>query len=151
VTPPRNRTALLAVLLLLPLAFAAQAFGKPIEASTETSIDVTPLTSSTATYSGTVTAAVKREEGEKGKKAKIRRRNAEAKCKQRRNVYVWHGSTDVAKGGFLIGDTETDASGKWTLTGPLPPSGDRIFVVVTAEDPKGPVRCSEYTLGTFAP
>jgi hypothetical protein len=60
--------------------------------------------------------------GEYGGKVK----SPKAKCEARRKVTVIHDSDPP----FVIGETVTDDQGNWKLTGPLPPSGDRIIVKV---------------------
>ena len=60
--------------------------------------------------------------GEYGGKVKSPKRG----CERHRKVTVVHDSDPP----FVIGETFTDDEGNWELTGPLPPSGDRIIIKV---------------------
>jgi hypothetical protein len=53
-------------------------------------------------------------------------RSPRQRCKRNRLVQVIHDTVPP----FLIGQTRTDGKGNWTLSGPLPPDGDRVIVKV---------------------
>ena len=48
------------------------------------------------------------------------------RCRRNRLVQVIH---DVEPP-FLIGEARTDEKGRWTVSGPLPPHGDRVIIKV---------------------
>ena len=93
--------ALLAAALIAPAAGAAKA-------RTEVELtDIEELRPGDARYSGKV-------------------KSPKGRCKRNRKVTVIHNSNPP----FEIGETTTDDNGRWSLSGPLPPSGDKITVKV---------------------
>jgi len=112
----------------------------PVRVNSDSTVTIAPGVSS-ATYSGTVTTKP-RNKGSSTKE-RLRRRRAAEGCLGGRTVKVFHGT-------FLIGETETDEDGNWTLTGNKPPTGETIFVEIGAGSAKG-ARCPGFLVFTDAP
>lgn len=93
----------------LALLVALVAAGPAVAAKARTGLKVNPpkVMRDVAEYSGKVTS--KRD-----------------RCVKNRRVTVIHDSDPP----FTIGETETDADGKWKLTGPYPASADDDTIIV---------------------
>lgn len=121
---PAISVSLIAALVLVLFAGGAAA---PAQAKDSVSVKAEAAGSGQATYSGKV-------------------QSGRSKCRKGRTVQIYHDSDPP----FFIGETETDADGKYSYTGISPPSGDRVFVVVKKKG-SGSRRCKELNASTRVP
>jgi hypothetical protein len=146
----RRRVVLVAVpsLLLISVLLATPSHGKKnlVYVDCTTTVTITPISETSATYSGKITCRPS-PKGE-GKKERARRRNAASRCPDDRTVEVWHGPVSE---GFLIGKVTSNDDGSWSLTGNRAPSGDTVESFFTDIPPRGNASCGGDKQATKAP
>jgi len=111
---------------VLLLAVGAESALGLVPVKTNTTIIVTALDPTTATYSGKVTTKL-------AKKAQDQGLKGARKCRRARAV-------EVSYLGSQIGKAVTDADGDWSVTGAKPPPGADVKVLVS-RDVRGDVLC----------
>lgn len=99
------------IILVASLCFALVGSEFAVAKKANTTVELEQISEDRATGEGTYEGKVKSPKG---------------KCKKRRKVTLIHNSDPP----FTIGETITDENGNWTITGPLPPVGDKITVKV---------------------
>jgi hypothetical protein len=137
--------ALVGVCALLLLAAQPALADKNVSIFSDTTVTITPIGPSTATYSGKLTTRPAAKG--KTKRERTRRRVLAKNCLAGRTVKVWHGPPDT---GFLIGTTTTNAAGKWSVTGNKPPTGDSVTVEIEFLE-RGKASCERATESVKSP
>jgi hypothetical protein len=102
------------------------ALAKPVPVETENLVKAKLVNANLARYSGQlITDPKKPPDKDAPKQIRKRAKKATSECLDGRVVTVFHRGVEIAR-------TLTNEDGSWSVTGPVPPAGEKVDVIVSA-------------------